>query len=125
NEEDRPNRIATGRRDRLGPRRREALPSVLRSCLFTRGSRAADVCDDRWPGDSQLFPERFAGSEAARVELRLSLSAARGRDRSERAAEAARDPEAAEASRQAAREEGRPARAGLQGRHRRPPGGAL
>ena len=41
-----------------------------------------------------LFPERLARAEAARVELRLPLPAPLGRDRGQRAAEAARDREA-------------------------------
>ena len=55
----------------------------------------------------------------------LPLPAARGGDRGQRAAEAPRDPEAAEASRQAAREEDRAARPRLQGRHGRHAGGAV
>ena len=46
-----------------------------------------------------VFPEGLAGAEAARVELGLPLPAAHGRDRGQRAAEAARDREAREASR--------------------------
>ena len=52
-----------------------------------------------------LLPEGLARAEAARRELGLPLPAADGGDRGERAAEAARDPEAAEAPRHAARQD--------------------
>ena len=71
-----------------------------------------------------LLPEGLARAQAACVELRLPLPAARGRDRGERAAEAARDREAPEAPRPPAREARRPARPGLQAAHRRHARGA-
>ena len=59
------------------------------------------------------------GAQAAGRQLRLPLPAADRGDRGQRAAEAARDRQAAEAPRLAGRQADRAARAGVQGQHRR------
>ena len=66
-----------------------------------------------------LLPQGRDGPQAARGQLRLPLPAAERGDRGQRAAEAARDGEAAEAPRDAGRQGDRAARAGVQAEHRR------
>ena len=72
----------------------------------------------------QLLPEGLARAQAARGQLGLPLPAPQRGDRGQRAAEAARDRQAAEAPRQPARQDGRAARARLQAEHRRHARGA-
>ena len=72
-----------------------------------------------------VLPEGFARTEAARLELRLPFSAARGGDRGQRPAEAAGDRQARAPPRLAARQEGGAARARVQAEHRRHARGAL
>ena len=81
-----------GRRRRQGRRGRRARPPA-RPALPARGDRLRRL----------VLPEGLARAEAARVELGLPLPAALGRDRGQRAPEAARDREAEEAPRLAAR----------------------
>ena len=96
-----------GDRRRRGPGRRgDRARSPARPALPARRYRLRGL----------VFPEGLARAQAARVELGLPLPAALGRDRGERAAEAARDREAEAPSRLAARQEGRAARARVQGR---------
>ena len=71
------------------------------------------------------FPKDISVPEAARRQLRLPLPAAERGHRGERAAEAARRLEAAEAPRLAAREDDRPARARVQAEHGRHARGAV
>ena len=63
-----------------------------------------------------VLPEGLARAQAARVELGLPLPAALGGDRGQRAAEAARDRQAQAPPRASARQDGRAARARVQGR---------
>ena len=83
---------ATGRRRRQGRRGDRARPAA-RAALPAGRARLR----------RQLLPEGLARAEAARLELRLPLPAARGGDRGERAPEAARDRQARAAPRPAAR----------------------
>ena len=103
-----------GRRRGQGRRGRRARPPA-RPALPARRHRLGRL----------VLPEGRRRAEAARVELGLPLPAAERGDRGERAAEAARGREAREAPRQAARQDGRAARARLQAEHRRPARGAV
>ena len=113
-------------RDRLGAASSASRRHPLRGLrLLARGARGAHLRDDRRPRRAQLLPEGLARAEAARVELGLPLPAALGRDRGQRAAEAARDREARAPPRLAARQQGRPARPRVQAGHRRHARGAV
>ena len=71
-----------------------------------------------------MFSKRRERAQAARGQLRLPVHAPAGGVGGERAPEEARRPEAAEASRPVAGEDGRAARARVQAEHRRHARGA-
>ena len=102
---DRPDGIPAARRGRPGvaARRRHTAPTVRRGCVLARGSRHPHVRDDGRTRDAQLLSQGCQRAQAACRQLRLPLPAAQRGHRGQRAAEAARHLQAAEAPRLARR----------------------
>ena len=120
----RPDRLPTPRQRRWARVVDVKSQPLLRLRVLPRGSADAHLRHDGRACRAQLLPEGLARAQAARRELRLPLPAPELRHRGERAAEAARDREAAAGARHAAREGRRAARARVQAQHRRHARGA-
>ena len=107
-------RLRARRGRRRGGRPRGRPRPAPRAALPARGHRLRRL----------VLPEGRLGAQAARRQLGLPLPAPHGRDRGQRAPEAARRPEAPEPPRLAAREDRGAARARVQAAHERHARGA-